>query len=121
MFPGGMGGMGPGGMGGMGSGGMGGMMPGGGGSGGGGFPGGSGSSGGGHSGFQTTGQNTGSTTQIKYIVQKPKECLATKICMETCGSSYHIGEVGSSGCQSCTCPPKQTIVHSKHILHYFFQ
>ncbi|XP_052280625.1 uncharacterized protein LOC127878178 [Dreissena polymorpha] len=31
------------------------------------------------------------------------DCLATKLCVESCQEAYQLGEVGSDGCRSCKC------------------
>ncbi|XP_063437143.1 uncharacterized protein LOC134718497 [Mytilus trossulus] len=73
---------------------------------------GGGYNGGGTGGSTSTHNNNQvSTNQVKYVVQKQKECTALKLCIQSCDTGYQLGAVQTDGCRECFCPPKKQYVY----------
>lgn len=48
-----------------------------------------------------------------HVSERPlKECPGTMLCMMTCKGHYTLGDVGSNGCRSCTCPTHHETTHT---------
>lgn len=60
----------------------------------------------------------GSMQGSHHVSERPlKECPGTMLCMMTCKGHYTLGDVGSNGCRSCTCPTHHETTHtSTHVV-----